>query len=63
MQEQYGKIGDIWERGRALLAWKLDSKNLVVDSSLGVYRRIKEGGGNSEYNANNNNTKHDMAIR
>ena len=39
----------MWERGRALLAWKLGSKRLVVDvvvvlngvvgGSLGVYRR------------------------
>ena len=45
-------VGDIWERGRALLAWKLGSKRLVVDvvvvlgsvvgSSRGVYQ--KEGG-------------------
>ena len=41
-------VGDIWERGWALLAWKLGSKRLVVDvvvvlncvigGSLGVYR-------------------------
>ena len=50
---QYGKIGDIWERGRALLAWKLGSKGLVVDvvvvpsnvggGSVGVYQRIRGG--------------------
>ena len=48
---KYGNIGDMWERGWALLAWKLDSKRLVVDEgvvlrgvvdgSLGVYRTIK----------------------
>ena len=47
------KVGDIWERGRAMLAWKLGSKRLVVDvvvelngvvgGSLGVYRTIKGG--------------------
>ena len=36
--------------------------NGVVRSSLGVYRRIR-GGRNSKYNANNNNTKHDMETR
>ena len=50
---KYRKICDMWERGWALLAWKLGSKGLVVDEgvvlngvdggSLGVYRRIKRG--------------------
>ena len=57
------KVGDIWERGRALLAWKLNSKVMVVDivvvlsgvggGSIGVYRRKKRRGRNSKYNANN----------
>ena len=47
------KVGDIWERGRALLAWKLDSRGTIVDvvvvpsnvdgGSDGVYRRIRGG--------------------
>ena len=28
---KYGKIGDMWERGWALLFWKLDSRGMVVD--------------------------------
>ena len=46
---KYGMIGDIWERGWALLAWKLDSRGTVVDvvivpddisgGSTGAYRR------------------------
>ena len=50
----------MWERGWALLAWKLGSKSLVVDEgvvlsgvvdgSLGVYRTIK-GGRNNKYTA------------
>ena len=50
---KYRKIGDMWERGWALLAWKLGSKRLivdegvvlsgVVDGSLGVYQTIKGG--------------------
>ena len=24
-------VGDIWERGRALLAWKLDSRGMIID--------------------------------
>ena len=53
----------MWERGRALLAWKLGSMGLVVDvvvvlngvggGSLGVYRRRREGGRNNKYNAKN----------
>ena len=49
MQELYGQVGDIWERGRALLAWKIDSRGTVVDvvvvpdevigGSTGAYRR------------------------
>ena len=48
---KYRKIGGMWERGWALLAWKLGSKGLVVDEgvvlngvdggSLEVYRTIK----------------------
>ena len=48
-----GMIGNIRERGRALLAWKLGRKGLVIDAvvvlngvvggSLGVYQRIKGG--------------------
>ena len=50
---EYRKIGDIWDKVWALLAWKLSSKGLVVDEgvvingvvggSLGVYRTIKGG--------------------
>ena len=46
---KYRKIGDMWERGWALLAWKLDSRGTVVDvvvipdevvgGSTGAYRR------------------------
>ena len=49
-RNNYGKVGDMWERKRALLAWKLGSSgrvvdegvvlSSVVDSSLGVYRTI-----------------------
>ena len=46
------KVGDIWERGRALLAWKLNSRDTVVEvvvvlssgvvgGSSGVYQRIR----------------------
>ena len=28
---KYRKIGDMWERKWALLAWKLDSRGTVVD--------------------------------
>ena len=31
---KYRKIGDMWERGWALLAWKLCSKGLVVDEGV-----------------------------
>ena len=50
---KYRKIGNMWERKWALLAWKLGSKRLVVDEgvvlnggvggSLRVYRTIKGG--------------------
>ena len=50
---KYRKIGDMWERKWALLAWKLGSNGLVVDEgvvlssvidgSLGVYRTIQRG--------------------
>ena len=53
---KYRKIGDMWERKWALLAWKLGSKGLVVDEgvvlngvvddSLGVYRTVKGGRNN-----------------
>ena len=46
---KYRKIGDMWERGWALLAWKLDSRGTVVDvvvvpddvvgGSTGAYQR------------------------
>ena len=45
---KYRKVGDMWERKWALLAWKLDSRGTVVDEvvipddvvggSTGVYR-------------------------
>ena len=50
----------MWERKRALLAWKLDSRGTVVDEvvvlhdvvdgSTGLYRTNK-GGRNNKYNA------------
>ena len=53
------KVGDIWERGWALLAWKLDSRVTVVDvvvvptkSSAAVPGPIgEEGGRNNKYMA------------
>ena len=52
------KVGDMWERGMALLTWNLSSSALVVDvvvvlcdvggGSRGVYQR---GRGNSKYKA------------
>ena len=49
----YVKIGDIWGRKIALLAWKLGSRGTVVeevvvldgaiDGSIGVHWRIKKG--------------------
>src|SRR3954469_13558768 len=55
----------MWERGMALLAWKLDGRGTVVGEvvvlgsgvvggSSGVYRRLK-GGRNSKYIASNSN--------
>ena len=48
---EYGKVGDMWKRKWALLAWKLDRNRLVVDEgvvlssvvggSLGVYRELR----------------------
>ena len=50
---KYKKIGDMWERKWALLAWKLDSRGTFVDEvvvlhdvvggSTGVYRTIQRG--------------------
>ena len=51
----------MWERGMALLAWKLDGSGTVVDDvivggsgitsgSSGVYQRLR-GGRNSKYTA------------
>ena len=50
---KYGKVGDMWKRKWALLAWKLGRNRLVVDEgvalssvvggSLGVYRELKGG--------------------
>ena len=48
--DKYRTVGDMWERGMALLAWKLDGRGTVVDDvvvrgssvvggSSGVYRR------------------------
>ena len=52
-RNNYGKVGDMWKRKWALLAWKLSSNGLVVDegvvlgsvidSSRGVYRTIQGG--------------------
>jgi hypothetical protein len=50
--DKYRIVGDMWERGMALLAWKLDGRGTVVDDvvvlssgvvggSSGVYRRIR----------------------
>ena len=62
------KVGDIWERGRALLAWKLGNKGMVVDvvavlsnvggGSDGVYRRIKGENQLIHNNNSNTNTRH-----
>src|SRR3954469_15904084 len=63
--DNYRKVGDMWERGMALLAWKLDGRGTVVDDivvlgsgvvggSSGVYRRLK-GGRNSKYTTSNSN--------
>ena len=59
MQEIYGKIGDIWGRKMALLAWKHDGRGTVIDEvvvlgngvvggSVEVYRRIN-GERNNKY--------------
>ena len=51
---KYRKIGDIWGRKMALLAWKIDGRGTfvvdvvvlgsgVVGDSSGVYRRIRGG--------------------
>ena len=50
---EYRKIGDMWERKWALLAWKLDSRGTVIDEvvvlhdvvggSTSVYRTIQRG--------------------
>ena len=63
--DKYRTVGDMWERGMALLAWKLDGSGTVVDDvvvgdsgiisgSSGVYRRLK-GGRNSKYTSSNSN--------
>ena len=44
---KYRKIGDMWERGWALLASKLGSKGLVVDE--GVVLNDVGGGSNGAY--------------
>src|SRR3954470_24033673 len=62
----------MWERGMALLAWKLDGRGTVVGDvvvlgsgvvggSSGVYRRIR-GGGNSKYTASNSNQLKGMTM-
>ena len=50
---KYRKIGDMWERKWALLAWKIDSRGTVVDvvvvpddvvgGGTGAYRRRRGG--------------------
>src|SRR3954466_8690038 len=60
--DKYRIVGDMWERGMALLAWKLDGRGgTIVDdvvdhrgtgSGRRDYRTIKEGGGrNNKYKA------------
>ena len=50
--DKYRIVGDMWERGMTLLAWRLDGGGTVVDDvvvggsgvvngSSGVYRRLK----------------------
>ena len=60
---KYRRIGDMWESGWALLAWKLDSRGTVVDEvvvlhdvvggSTGVYRKKRgEESINTKHNIN-----------
>src|SRR4051812_39740851 len=62
--DKYRTIGDMWERGMALLAWKLDGRGgTIVDDVVdhrGIgsgrrdYRTIR-GGRNNKYKASNSN--------
>src|SRR3954470_4018366 len=73
--DKYRKVGDMWERGMALLAWKLDSRGTVVvdvvdHRGIGIgrrdYRTIREGGRNNKYKAiiaNNCNTRQMKSYR